>query len=218
MASLESDERNIVEVEDFNWRLVVYPALVIVAALLIGFGLYYYQLNQRDQAEEAAATAISTAKTPAELTQIASTYPDTAQAGVALTKAADLSFAAKDYPAAQKSYQGVIDSKAAPVELRDAAELGLASVQEASGKADDAIQTYLAVAQKGSQSAFAPVAYHQVAAIYASRQDKANEEKTLQQAARLGGDSSFVKQAAERLKVLSPEAGPAPTADAPAKP
>jgi predicted negative regulator of RcsB-dependent stress response len=205
MAILESDERNIIEADEFNWRLVVYPILVVVAALLIGFGIYYYQLNQREQAEEAAATAISTAKTPADLNKIADTYPDTTQAAVAQMKSGALSLAAKDYPAAQKSYQAVLDSKQAPVELHDAAQLGLAAAQEASGKADDAIQTYLAVAQKGNESAFAPVAYHQVAAIYASREDKTNEEKTLQQAVRLGGDSSFVKQAAEQLKALTPE-------------
>lgn len=216
MASLASDERNIVEAEEFNWRWVVYPILVVVAALLIGFGIYYYQLNQREQAEEAAATAISTAKTPADFDKIAATYPSTDQAAVALIRSAALSLAAKDYPAAQKSYQGVVDSKQAPAELRDTAQLGLAATQEASGKADDAIQTYLVVAQKGNQSAFAPVAYHQVAAIYASREDKANEEKTLQQAVRLGGDSSFVKQAAERLKALTPEATPASTNAAPA--
>ena len=79
-------------------------------------------------------------------------------------------------------------TKQAPAELRDSAQLGLASTQEASGKADDAIQTYLAVAHKGNHSPFAPVAFHQVAAIYASRQDKANETQILQQAVQLGGD------------------------------
>ncbi len=217
MASLASDERNIIEAEEFNWRLVVYPLLVIVAALLIGFGLYYYQLNLREQAEEAAAAAISAAKTPADLTKIADTYPTTTQAAVAQMKAGALSLAAKDYPAAQKSYQAVLDSKEAPAELHDAAQLGLASVLEATGKTDDAIQTYLVVAQKGNQSPFAPVAYHQVASIYASRDDKTNEEKILQQAVRLGGDSSFVKQAAERLKTLAPETS-APANAAPPAP
>ena len=211
MASLESDERNIIEAEEFNWRLVVYPVLVVVAALLIGFGTYYYRMNQREQAEEAAATAISTAKTPADLEKVADTYPGTTQGAVARLKAANLSLAAKDYPAAEKSYREVLNNKDAPPELHDAAQLGLAASQEASGKADDAIQTYLAVAQKGSHSAFAPVAYHQVAAIYASRQDKTHEEQILQQAVRLGGDSSFVKQAAERLKALAPEAAVSPT-------
>jgi predicted Zn-dependent peptidase len=119
-------------------------------------------------------------------------------------RAADLSFTAKDYAAAMKEYQSVIDSKEAPPELRESAQLGLASAQEASGKSDDAIQTYLDVAHKGNHSPFAPVAYHQVAAIYASRQDKAKETQILQQEVQLGGDSAFVKEAENQLKALSP--------------
>jgi predicted negative regulator of RcsB-dependent stress response len=210
MASLASDERNIIEVEDFNWRVVVYPILAIVALLLIGFGIYYYELNQREQAEEAAAAALTAAKTPADMVKIADTYPTTTQASIALIKAADLSIAAKDFDGAQKDYQRVIGSKQAPEELRDSAQLGLASAQEANGDVDAAIQSYLAIAQKGGQSAFAPVAYHQVAAIYASRQDTVHEEQILQQAVRLGGDSPFVKEAADRLKVLTPDAAAAP--------
>jgi predicted negative regulator of RcsB-dependent stress response len=207
MASLASDERNIIEAEDFNWRLVVYPILAIVALLLIGFGSYYYLLNQREQAEEAAAAALTDAKTPADIVKIANTYPDTTQAAVALLKAADLSVAAKDFDNAKTDYQRVLGSKQAPVELRDSAQLGLASVQEANGDVDRAIQSYLAIAQKGSASPFAALAYHQVAAIYASRQDTVHEEQILQQAAGLGGDSPFVKEAADRLKALTPAAG-----------
>jgi len=213
MASLASDERNIIEAEDFNWRLVVYPILAIVALLLIGFGIYYYQLNQREQAEEAAAAALTTAKTPTDIVKVADTYPATTQAAVALMKAADLSVTAKDFDSAKKDYQRVLDSKQAPAELRDSAQLGLAAVQEANGDFDNAIQSYLAIAQKGGASPFAPVAYHQVAAIYASRQDKVHEEQILQQAVRLGGDSPFVKAAADRLKALTPQtAAPATNA------
>ncbi len=84
MASLESDERNIIEAEDFNWRVVVYPILAIVAVLVIGFGIYYYQLNQREQAEEQASAALANAKTPADIANVADSYPDTIQAAVGL--------------------------------------------------------------------------------------------------------------------------------------
>jgi predicted negative regulator of RcsB-dependent stress response len=204
MASLESDERNIIEAEEINWRLIVYPILVLAVVVLGGFALYYYYLNQQEQAEQSAATALSSAKTPVDIEKIADQYSGTVQASVGLMRAADLSFTAKDYAGAMKDYQRVIDSKESPPELRDSAQLGLASAQEASGKADDAIQTYLAVAHKGNHSPFAPVAYHQVAAIYASRQDKANEIQILQQAVQLAGDSPFTREAADRLKELTP--------------
>jgi len=211
MASLESDERNIIEAEEINWRLIVYPILAIAVLLLGGFGIYYYQLNQREQAEEQAQAALSTAKTPADMAKVADQFPDTTQASVALMRAADLSFTQKDYPTALKDYQSVIDAKQSPQELRDSAQLGLASTQEASGKADDAIQTYLIVAHKGNHSAFAPVAFHQVAAIYASRHDKTNETQILQQAVQLGGNSPFVKEAADQLKQLAPTSAPTGT-------
>ena len=215
MATLASDERNIIEAEDFNWRLVAYPIIAIVALLLIGFGIYYYELNQREQAEEAAAAALTAAKTQADIVKVADSYPETTQAAVALMRAADLSVAAKDFDNAKKDYQRVLDSKQAPVELRDSAQLGLAGVQEANGDVDNAIQSYLVIAQKGGASPFAAVAYHQVAAIYASRQDKVHEQQILQQEVRLGGDSPFVKEAADRLKELTPETAATATNAAP---
>jgi len=205
MASLESDERNIIEGEEFNWRVVAYPIILVLVVALVALAVYHYQLQQRELNEEKAETALAAAKTPAEIVKAADENPGTVQADVGLMRAADLSFAAKDYDTAQKDYQRVIDSPKAPDELRDSARLGLASAQEAAGKGDDAIHTYMSVAEKGNASPFAPVAYHQVAAIYASRQDKAHEQQVLQQALRLGGDSPFVKDAAERLKTLSPD-------------
>jgi tetratricopeptide (TPR) repeat protein len=218
MASLESDERNIMEVEEFNWRLVVYPLLALVAAVLIGFAVYYYHLSQHEQAEEQAAAALATAKTPAEIEKIAAQYPDTIQSAVGLMRAGDLSFTQKDFDGAAKAYQRVIDSSAAPGELRDSARLGLASAQEGSGNADDAIKTYLDVAHKGNQSGFAPVAYYQAAAIYGDRKDTVHEQQILQEAVRLGGDSPFVKDAEDRLKTLAPGAPNAAPMSAPPAP
>ena len=204
MASLESDERNIIDGQELNWRVVAYPIIAVIIAVLVGLGIYHYQLDQQEQAEEKVSTALDAAKTPADIVKAADAYPDTVQASVGLMRAAALSSADKDYDSAQKDYQRVIDAKQAPDELRDSAQLGLAIGFLHGGEADDAIHSYMEVAQKGNRSPFAPVAYHQVAAIYASRQDKANEEKTLQLALRLGGDSPFVKEAADRLKILAP--------------
>jgi hypothetical protein len=217
MATLESDERNIIERDAINWRLIVYPILAILVVLVCGFGIYYYQLNQRDQAETQARTALAAAKTPDDMVKVADDFPHTTQAAVALLSAANTSFSSKDYPDALKNYQRVTDTAETPADLRDSAQLGLASVQQADGKSNDAVQSYLEVAHKGSQSPFAPVAYYQVARIYEDRKDKANEVRALQNAVRLGGDSVFVKQAASMLKSLqtvpdtATAAGTAPT-------
>jgi predicted negative regulator of RcsB-dependent stress response len=217
MASLEPDERNIVEAEEINWRLVVYPILAVVVAVVAGFGIYYHQVVARENSEQAAAAALDAARTPTDIAAVVAGYPGTTQASIGLMRAANLSFAEKDYDTAAKNYQRVIDSSESPPELRDSAELGLASVQEANGNGDDAIKSYLEVAQKGSASPFAPVAYHQVAAIYASRKDAVHEEQILQQAVRLGGESPFVKEAQDRLKELAPDTT-ASTNAAPAAP
>jgi predicted negative regulator of RcsB-dependent stress response len=202
MATLESDERNIVEADAINWRLMVYPLLAVAVVVIGGFGIYYYQLDQRDQAEMQARTALAAAKTPEEMVKVADDFPHTTQAALALLTAADTQFTAKDYTEALKDYQRVTDMAETPAELRDSAQLGLGSVQQADGKSDEAIQSYLEVAHKGDQSPFAPAAYYQTARIYDDRKDKSSEVRILQDAVRLGGDSIFVKQAASMLKSL----------------
>jgi tetratricopeptide (TPR) repeat protein len=202
MATLESDDRNIVEADAVNWRLIVYPLLAVAILVLGGFGYYYQQLNQRYQEEIQAHTALAAAKTPEEMVKVADDFPKTKQASVALLAAADASFTAKDYPGALKNYRRAVDASETPVDLRDSAQLGIASVQEASGKSDDAIKSYLEVAHKGNHSPFAPVAYYQAARICEDRKDKSSEMTILQEAVRLGGASVFVKQAASMLKGL----------------
>jgi len=214
MATLESGDRNIVDADAINWRLVVYPLLLVVVVLVGGFGAYYYHLNERETEETQARDALAQAKSPAEMAKVADQYPQTTQAAVALISAADASYTARDYAGAMKDYQRVASAKETPVELRDSAQIGLASSQVAAGKPDDAIHTYLEVAQKGVRSAFAPAAYYGVAQIYADRKDSANEKTILQRAVQLGGDSPFVKEAAAQLKAL----GGAPPAETPSAP
>jgi hypothetical protein len=108
--------------------------------------------------------------------------------------------------------------------LRDPAKLGLASAQEANGKTDDAINTYLEVARLGAKSPFAPFAYVSAAVLYDQRGDKVNERKILTEVAALDSDSPFVKQAQYKLKELTAAQTPpmlpptAPTSTLPAKP
>ena len=48
MATLQSDEANILDAETINWRLIVYPILAALIVVVGGFGYYYYQQVQRD--------------------------------------------------------------------------------------------------------------------------------------------------------------------------
>jgi predicted negative regulator of RcsB-dependent stress response len=171
MAIPVSDESNIIDGQETNLRLIVYPILAAVVLIAGGFGFYYYQQAQRDIAEANARAALVKATTPEELVQVADQYPHTDQATLALLKAADGSFDKLDYASALKDYQRIVDTAGTDPLLRDSAQLGLASALEASGKVDEAIATNLEVAHRGDKTPYAPFGYNAVARIYAQRGD-----------------------------------------------
>jgi predicted negative regulator of RcsB-dependent stress response len=219
MATLESDDSNIIDGQEINLRLIVYPILAAIIIIAGGVGYYYYQQNERDIAEANARTAMLKAQTPEELVQVADQFPHTDQATLALLKAADDSFSQLDYAASIKDYQRVMDTTGTDPLLRDSAQLGLASSLEASGKVDEAIAAYLEVAHRGDKTPYAPFGFNAVARIYTQRGDKENERKILMEETSLSPDSAFVKQAQARLKELSgPDLVPANPSAIPAKP
>jgi predicted negative regulator of RcsB-dependent stress response len=211
MATLQSDEANILDAETVNWRLVVYPILAALVIAAGGFGYYYYLLNQREGLEASARAALVQAKTPEEMVKVADQFAGTDQGTLALLSAADGSFAKRDYAAAIQDYQRIIQTVATDAELRDSAQVGLASSLEANGKIDDAINAYLTVAQEGDKSPYAPFAYISAARLYEEKGDKEKEREILTEAASLDPDSQFVKQAQSKLKQLTAAAQPPPT-------
>jgi predicted negative regulator of RcsB-dependent stress response len=202
MAILQSPDANILDAEEVNWRRIVYPVIGFIVLLLAGLGIYYYQLSQRDAREAQARQAFTQAKTPEALVQVADKFPGTTHADFALIRAADFSMGKKDYTGAAHDYQRVADGTGADAVLRDAGRIGLASAQEAQSKLDDALQSYLTVAQRGPNTPYAPFAYISAARLYAEKKDTEDERKTLSAAVDLGGDSAFVKQADYMLKAL----------------
>jgi tetratricopeptide (TPR) repeat protein len=204
MAILHSDESNILDAETINWRLVVYPILAALVIVAGGFGYYYYQQNERDQAEDTARAALIDAKSPEDLVKVVDQYPHTDQATLALLAAADASFLKRDYPAAIADYQRILNTTDVNADLRNSAQLGLASTFEATGKPDDAIKAYMDAAQLGDKSPYAAYAYLSVARLYEARGDKENERNVLTQAAGLDADSPTVREAQYQLKQLTP--------------
>ena len=218
MATLESDEANIFDAETVNWQVIVIPILIAILVIAGGLGYYYYQQSQRDDLESNARMALIAAKTPEDYLKVADQFPNADQSTLAIFSAANAAFAKRDFAGAISSYKRVLTGSTATPELRDSAQLGLASALEATDKADDAITSYLVVANEGTKSPFAPFAFNAIALIYDQRGDKDNERKTLTQAAALDPDSPFVKQAQFKLKELTtppitvpvPAATPAP--------
>ncbi len=215
MATLESDDSNILDAEAINWRLVVYPILAVLILVVGGLGYYYYLQNQREELEISARAAIVQAKSPEELVKVADQFPHSDQGTLALLDAADGSFAKRDFAAAIQDYQRIIQSATAPAELRDSAQLGLASALEANGKIDDAIKACLEVARSGAKSPYAAFACNAAARLYEERGDKDKEREILTEAASLDPDSPFVKQAQFKLKEMTAAAKPSPTVPVP---
>ena len=206
MATLETQDTNILDADAVNWRLIAYPLVGLIVVVLGGLGIYYYLQGQRQAHEALARQAFLQAKTaPAQLA-VADQYPGTTHGYLALLSAGKLSFDAKDYAGAMQDYQRAVDGPKIDPVLHDSAELGLASSCEAADKVDDALNAYLAVARRGNESPYAPFAYSSAARLDEQKNDKVAERQILTEAAALDPDSAFVKQASERLKALNLEA------------
>ncbi len=218
MATLQTDESNILDAETINWRLIVYPILVALVVVAGGFGIYYEQLLQRDKAEDTARTALQAAKTPEDLVKVADQNPGTDQAIVALLAAGDTSFLKHDYAAAIADYQRILGTAGTNSDLLNSAQIGLASALEASGKTDDAIKAYLDAAQLGAKNPFAPYAYSSAAHLYDHEGKKDKQREMLTEESTLDPDSSFVKEAQLKLKQMTAEAQPPLTVPVPAQP
>ena len=217
MAIQESYETNILEQEPVEWRRIVYPAIILAVALIVGFSIYYYRLSQQDAQEQQARQAIINAKSPEDLTKVADDFPHTSQAVLALIGAADLAVTKRDFTEATEDYQRVIGMESADAVMKDSARVGLASVYESTNHPQLAIDTYLQVGRRGKESPYAPYAYFAAARMDDQKHDQTAERQTLIAAAGLGVDSPFVKEAAAKLKQLNatqltptPPAKPAP--------
>jgi tetratricopeptide (TPR) repeat protein len=216
MATLQTDEANIIDAEAFNWRLIVYPVLVVLIVGVGALGYYYYQQSQRDTAEAQARAALIQAKTPQDFLKVAADFPDTDQALLATLRAADASYDKQDYQGALDAYGKVLAMAGLGDEWHDTALLGTASAYEAMNNTDKAISAYLTVARRGLQSPFASYAYVCAARIYDQRGDKDNERQMLQAAAGLDPNSTFTRMAVEQFKQLQPTVpnpNPAPSAN-----
>ena len=203
METLPVQDANVLDAPEINWRLIVYPLLVVAVLLVGGFAFYYYQDSQRENSEAAARALTTQAATPEALVQVADKYPGTTGGLFALISAGGQWLDKKDYADAEKSYQRVVDASGTDPVLRDSATLGLAASYEAAGHADDAIKSYLTVAHRGKDSPYSPFAYSSAARLYAQQKDSTDERKTLTEEAHLDIDSKFVKQANLRLRELT---------------
>lgn len=202
MATTDTDETNLIDAETVNWQLIIYPVVAVIVIGMVGLAFYYYQVEQREQLEATARTALVAAKTPEDLLKVADQYPTSTQAALAVLDAANQYYDKGDYAKAITAYQKM-DSLPKPDEmLVESSRLGLGSSYEAAGKTDDAIAAYMRDGDLGAKSPYAPYACYAASQLYEQKGDKENERRVLTQAAGLNPDSQFVKQAQQKLKQM----------------
>jgi predicted negative regulator of RcsB-dependent stress response len=124
--------------------------IIVVAAVLLLTGIYYFINAQHEQNELNAGVAMtqllltpSTSLTQAStsLNQLADKYNGTEAAKRALLQGAASLFGAGQYPEAQAQFQKYLDaSPTGP--LAATAQLGLAASLDAQGKTDEAVAAY----------------------------------------------------------------------------
>jgi hypothetical protein len=213
MATLESPDSNILDAEALNWRFIVYPIVGVLILVFGGCGIYFYLQNANAEHEAGARTAFLAAQTPEALVQVADQFPGTTHAAMALIAAGNLSYEQKDYATAQKDFQRVADNTGFDDTVRDSARLGYAAALEAAGTSDSqALDAYLAVAQRGKSSPFASYAYVAAAQLCRRQHDIDKERQLLIQATGIDTDSPFGQQAQKLLQALNgvPASAPAP--------
>src|SRR5260221_8320866 len=99
MATLESNDSNILDAETINWRLVVYPIVAAVILLLGGFGYYYYLQSPPEFLQTQARPVLLQARAPEQFGKVADAFPQTDHATNALLGAAEGFFIQKDFAA-----------------------------------------------------------------------------------------------------------------------
>src|ERR1700761_4791017 len=116
MSTLQTDEANIIDAEEVNWRWIVLPLVLVLLVAAGGLGIYYYLQVQQDAAETEARVALLKATTPEEFLKVAEQYPKTDQAMLAIFSAANASFDQRDFDGAKAAYQKIIGNPTLGVE------------------------------------------------------------------------------------------------------
>jgi hypothetical protein len=213
MPSLESPDSNILDAQAVNWRFVVYPIVGVLILVFGGCGIYFYLQTARAEHEAQAREALLAAKTPGALVQVADRFPGTTHAAMALIAAGNFSYDQKDYASAENDFQRVAGSADLDDGVRDSARLGYAAALQAAGAPDDqAVDAYLAVANRGKSSPFASYACLAAAHLYERQHNLDKEKELLLQATGIDTETPFGQQAQKLLQSLNggPSAPPEP--------
>jgi hypothetical protein len=204
MATLESPDSNVLDAQAVNWQFVVYPIVGVLVLVFGGCGIYFYLQTARAEHESQAREALIAAKTPEALVQVADRFPGTSHAAMALIAAGNLSYDQKDYTSAENDFQRVANIADLDDSVRDSARLGYAATLQAAGAPDDqAVDAYLAVANRGKSSPFASYACLAAAHLYEREHNLDKERQLLLQATGIDTESPFGQQAQKLLQSLN---------------
>ncbi|MGB5830513.1 MAG: tetratricopeptide repeat protein [Thiohalocapsa sp.] len=201
MDTTNRDEANLIDGQPEWWRenlFALLGGLLIIA--LLGAGLVLWQSRiQLHQTE--AVVAVRQAPTTETKLKAAEQFLDVeAIAGDLLLIAAD-QYRQGEYAAALKTYQMFLANYSDHA-LNNAARLGQASAQEASGEIDAALKGFLSVSSVRPKNTYNPIGLLNAARIYQQQGDETKRKEILTQLANDYSDSSYGREAETILTAI----------------
>jgi TolA-binding protein len=189
-----------------RYKKEVMAVLILALVGVAAFGGYQLYASRQ---ENAAATALSGAKTAGDFQKVISQYPTTSAGASAYLLLADAQRNEKKFADANTTLQAFLD-KFPKHELVGTARLAMAGNLEASGKKDEALGAYQRVVSDNPKGFVAPVALY--SEIHLLKEQKKIDEarrvcETLMTQYR---ESRLAPDAAYQLRLLKPENTPAP--------
>ena len=186
-----------------------FVATLLAMAAIAGYWLY------QQHRDSAAADALASAKTPAELQNVIARFSGTPAGATAYLFLADQQRNESKYAEANATLQTFLD-KNPKHELASTARMAMGANQESLGKADDALATYKRVSGGDSHGFNAPLSLLAQAHLLKAKNQVDEARQTYETILTQYRDSIVAGEATRQLRMLKPNmssaASPAPAA------
>ena len=189
-----------------RYKKEVMAVLVLALVGVAAFGGYQLYKNRQ---ENAAAGALSGAKTAVDFQKVISQYPSTSAGASAYLLLADAQRNEKKFAEANGTLQTFID-KFPKHELVGTARLATAGNLEALGKKDEALAAYQRVVTNDPKGFMAPIALYSEIHLLKEKKQIDEARRVCETLMTQYRDSRLAPDAAYQLRLLKPENTPTP--------
>ncbi len=198
-----SPEREVV------WDRYKKEVMAVLIVALLGVAAYGGYKFYTDHRENAAATALASAKSASDFQKVISEYPNTPAGESAYLLLADAQRNEKKLTEANTTLQTFI-GKFPKHELRATAQLAMAGNLEAQGKPDEALTAYQQLVASDPHGFVAPIALYSQIHILKDKNQIGEARKVCETIMTQYRDSRLVGDAAYQLRILKPDTAPTP--------